>query len=291
MYSAAVLWGVNTGTGKSLVGYTLGRIYGKNFTEIGDKELQDDRNEWAVGKQFVMGDDVTGQDQRKYADKLKKMITQLFMRIDQKYVPSYEIKDVINYLFTSNHPDAFFLEDDDRRNFVHEVSATAKPREWYQAYMAWLKAGGAEALFHHLLNLDLKGMTAEDRAPNTNARQAMISDGLSDIGRWVRRLRDDPDHVLRVGNVGLKGDLWSSQELLRLYDPEGKHRVTIGGLGKELKRAGFRQAYNGMPVPTSNGQQRLFAIRSRERWPDANVKAVREHYDATRGDVKKIGKY
>lgn len=291
MYSAAVLWGVNTGTGKSLVGYTLGRIYGKNFTEIGDKELQDDRNEWSIGKQFVMGDDVTGQDQRKYADKLKKMITQQKMRIDQKYVPSYEVIDVINYLFTSNHPDAFFLEDDDRRNFVHEVSSAAKPREWYQAYMAWLKAGGASALFHHLLNLDLKGMTAEDRAPNTNARQAMISDGLSDIGRWARRLRDDPDHVLRLGNVILKGDLWSSQELLKLYDPEGKHRVTIGGLGKELKRAGFRQAYKGMPVLTSNGQQRLFIVRSKEKWPDAQVKAVREHYDATRAVQIKSGKY
>lgn len=291
MYSAAVLWGVNTGTGKSLVGYTLGRIYGKNFTEIGDKELQDDRNEWAIGKQFVMGDDVTGQDQRKYANKLKKMITQQKMRIDQKYVPSYEVIDVINYLFTSNHPDAFFLEDDDRRNFVHEVSSAAKPREWYQAYMAWLKSGGASALFHHLLNLDLKGMTAEDRAPNTNARQAMISDGLSDIGRWARRLRDDPDHVLRLGNVILKGDLWSSQELLKLYDPEGKHRVTIGGLGKELKRAGFRQAYKGMPVLTSNGQQRLFIVRSKEKWPDAQVKAVREHYDATRAAQNKSGKY
>ena len=291
MYSAAVLWGVNTGTGKSLVGYTLGRIYGKNFTEIGDKELQDDRNEWAIGKQFVMGDDVTGQDQRKYADKLKKMITQQKMRIDQKYVPSYEVIDVINYLFTSNHPDAFFLEDDDRRNFVHEVSSAAKPREWYQAYMVWLKAAGASALFHHLLGLDLKGMTAEDRAPNTNARQAMISDGLSDIGRWARRLRDDPDHVLRVGNVILKGDLWASHELLKIYDPEGKHRVTIGGLGKELKRAGFRQAYKGMPVLTSSGQQRLFIVRGKEKWPDAALKAVREHYDATRVLQAKAGKY
>lgn len=292
MYTAAVLWGVNTGTGKSLVGYTLGRIYGKNFTEIGDKELQDDRKEWAIGKQFVMGDDVTGQDQRKYADKLKKMITQQKIRIDQKYVPSYEVIDVINYLFTSNHPDAFFLEDDDRRNFVHEVIAVAMAREWYQDYMKWLdKEGGAAALFHHFLHLDLKGMTAEDRAPNTVARQSMISDGLSDIGRWVRRLRDDPDYVLRIGNVGLKGDLWSSQELLKLYDPEGKHRVTIGGLGKELKRAGLRQVYGGRPIVTPHGQQRLFAVRNSDKWEKADSKALREHYAATRCEQTRSNKF
>ena len=119
----------------------------------------------------------------------------------------------------------------------------------------------------------------------------MISDGLSDIGRWARRLRDDPDHVLRVGNVILKGDLWASHELLKIYDPEGKHRVTIGGLGKELKRAGFRQAYKGMPVLTSSGQQRLFIVRGKEKWPDAALKAVREHYDATRVLQAKAGKY
>lgn len=283
MYTAAVLWGVNTGTGKSLVGYTLGRIYGKNFTEIGDKELKDERNEWAVNKQFVMGDDVTGHDQRQYADKLKRMITQQKMRIDQKYIPSYEIIDVINYLFTSNHPDAFFLEDDDRRNFIHQVMGGPLAREFYREYMVWLNGGGAAALFDHLLRLDLQGMSAEDRAPDTEARRAMIEDGLSDVGSWVRRLRHEPDMVLKLGEVSLTGDLWAATELLRLYDPEAKSRVTAGGLAKEMKRAGIKQAYDGMQVKTSVGQQRLFMIRNADKWKKASGAALAEHYEATRG--------
>lgn len=286
MYTAAVIWGQRTGTGKSLIGYTLGRIYGEGFTEIGDKELKDDRNEWAICKQFVMGDDVTGHDQRQYADKLKKMITQRKMRIDQKYVPSYEVMDVINYLFTSNHPDTFFLEDDDRRNFIHQVLNGPLEREFYKAYMAWLNSTGPSALFHHLLNLDLKGMCAEDRAPVTNARQAMIDDGLSDLARWVRNLRDDPDRVLRLGDIALRGDLWPSIELLKIYDPEGKSRVTSSGLSKELKRAGMKQAYDGMQIPTCNGQHRLFIIRNHAKWDgQLRVTVLREHYDSTRGSV------
>jgi len=291
MYTASVLWGINTGTGKSLIGYTLGRIYGRNFTEIGDVELKDDRNEWAINKQFVMGDDVTGQDQRHYADKLKKMITQLSMRIDQKYVPSYTVRDCITYLFTSNHPDTFFLEDDDRRNFVHEIRVSPMAREFYKTYMEWLNGDGPAALFHHLLNLDLKGMSAEDRAPDTSARRAMIEDGLSDLGRWARRLRDDPEYVLKLGDVKLSGDLWSSADLLRLYDPEQKRRVTVGGLGKELKRAGFKQCYGGMPLSTNNGQQRLFIVRNIDTWIHAKSTALKVHYDSSRAGLSKLKKF
>lgn len=292
MYTAAVLWGVATGTGKSLTGYTLGRIYGKNFTEIGDGELQDDRNEWAVNKQFVMGDDVTGHDQRKYADRLKKMITQREMRIDQKYVPSYTVRDVIAYLFTSNHPDAFFLEDDDRRNFVHEIAGGPLPREFYREYMKWLDGDGPAFLFHHLLHLDLKGMSAEDRAPDTSARRAMVEDGLSDLGRWVRRLRDDPEACLKLGDAALAGDLWSASDLIRLYDPEGRGKATAGGLSKELKRAGFRQAYGGMPVRTTSGQQRLFIVRNPDEWTVVtSSKPLADHYDKSRGPLQKSKKF
>lgn len=284
-YTAAVLWGVRTGTGKSLAGVALGRIYGHNFTLIGDQELQDGKNAWTIGKQFVMGDDVTGQDQRRYADRLKKMITQPEVRVDQKYVPAYTMRDVINYLFTSNHPDAFFLEDDDRRNFVHEVTGSPLPREFYlDEFVPWMEGEGPSALFYHLLRLDLGGRRAEDRAPETAARASMVEDGLSDLGRWARRLRDDPDLCLRLGDAKLDGDLWSATDLVKIYDPEGRGKVTAGGLGRELKRAGFRQVYGGMPVRTTGGQARLFAVRNVDTWAEVKAQpALASHYDTTRG--------
>lgn len=290
-YSCAVLWGRRTGTGKSLVGYSLGRIYGENFTEIGDHELEDAKCAWAACKQFVLGDDVTGQEQRKYSERLKKMITQEKIRIDIKYVPSYTVRDLINYLFTSNHPDAFFLEDDDRRYFVHEVTADPMAKQFYTDYVAWLDNGGAAALFDHLLRLDLTGRDPSDRAPHTNARDAMIEDGLSEMGRWVRRLRDDPSVVLRLGGAELTGDLWSAADLLRLYDPDGRGRATSGGLGKELKRAGIAQACGGMPVRTAAGQNRLFAVRDAGVWTKAEPSAAAKHYAATRLPSEKIKKF
>lgn len=284
MYTCAVIWGSRHGTGKSLVGTTLHRIYGRNYALIGDEQLEDSKNAWAEKKQFVMGDDVTGQEQRRYADRLKAMITREEVRIDVKYVPTYTVRDVLNYYFTSNQPDAFFLEDDDRRNFVHEMAGGPLPDEFYASYRAWLDGTGPRHLFAHLLALDLEGMEPQHKAPRTSARDAMIEDGLSDLGRWVRQLRDDPDSCLRLGAAKMPGDLWSAADLRQLYDPEGRTRVTAGGVGRELKRAGLRQAYGGMPVKTASGQARLFACRNADQWLRCSSgRKIAEHYDSTRG--------
>jgi hypothetical protein len=38
-FTLPLLWGRTHGTGKSLVGYSLGKVYGRNFTEISDEDL------------------------------------------------------------------------------------------------------------------------------------------------------------------------------------------------------------------------------------------------------------
>src|ERR1044072_7309831 len=40
MYSAAVMHGIYHGTGKSLIGFMMGKIYGRNFTEV-SKDMLD----------------------------------------------------------------------------------------------------------------------------------------------------------------------------------------------------------------------------------------------------------
>jgi hypothetical protein len=267
MFTSAALHGIRHGTGKSLVGYTMGRIYGKNFTEIKEADLHSGFNEWAEGKQFVLGDDVTGSNKRQDADLLKKMITQQELRINPKYVASYVVPDCMNYLFTSNQPDAFFLEDDDRRHFIHEVTVGPLPDQFYIDYTNWLSEGGASAIFHYLLNYDLNGFNPAAHAFKTAAKERMIADVRSDLGSWVRSLVTSPDHHLKVGEMALTQDLFTSAELLSLYDPSGGTGTTANGLGRELRRAGVPQVLQGKPIRLPTGAQvRLYAIRRPERW-------------------------
>ena len=258
LYSAVVVWGRVQGTGKSLLGYCMKRVYGTNFAEIRDQDLQGSFNGWAENRQFVMGDEITGGDKRGSADRMKAMITQQQLRVNVKFVPEYVVPDRVNYYFTSNHPDAFFLEDTDRRFFVHEAPEVPRPPEWYRAFVRWLNGEGGPALRYHLEHLDLGDFAPEDHAPSTESKREMIMDSQSELGAWVRALVDDPDTVLRAGGMVIPYSVWTTSELLLLYDPEGSKKVATPGMGRELKRAGVVSLGRGR---TNEGKFALWACR------------------------------
>ncbi len=267
MYTSAVIWGLHHGTGKSFVGYSLFKIYGSNAIEIKDENLQGGFNDWAENKQFVMGDEITGGDKRSSSDRLKSIITQQQLRINAKYIPAYVVPDCINYYFTSNHPDSFFLEDKDRRMFIWEVVAPPLPDSFYREYEDWIgkpnEAGpGVGALMHHLMTLPLGDFDPKARAPETASKTDMTRLGRSDLGAWVAMLKESPDSVLKIGGAVVPFALMRSEDMLRLYDPEGRGRVSVNGFSRELRRQGVAQVYNGNGVPTkTDGQVRLWAVR------------------------------
>lgn len=292
MYSAAVMHGIFHGTGKSLVGFMMGRIYGKNFTEISRDMLESGANDWAEAKQFVLGDEVTGSSKREFNDRLKKMITQEKMRINIKYVPQFDIMDYINYLFTSNHPDAFFMEDNERRYFIHEVKVKPLDAAFYDQFDEWMKRGpGPSAVFDHLLRLNVGDFNPRAPALKTRAMTRMIQDTKSDLGGWVQRLIDDPDSVLKVGHISLDKDLFTNRELLAIYDPEQRTGTTANGLGRELRRSGIPLAYDGNPIPGPLGPDRYYIVRNKEPWTHADRKSIIKHIEETTKQRKTSKKF
>ena len=279
MFTAAILYGIHHGTGKSQVGYSLGAVYGKNFSEIKQDDLHGNFNSWAKERQFILADDITGSNKREDADVMKKMITQKSLRVNAKYVPEYELPDCLNYLFTSNSIDALYLEDSDRRYFVHEVKVEPLDEDFYIEYDTWLKyEGGAAALFHYLRNLpDLDLFNPAAPAMRTKAKERMTMDGLSDLGTWVRTLREAPDTILRLGQAPLPADLYSNKELVQLYDVNGTTKISAAGMGRELTRAGFAQVNDGAPVALPMLRDRFYIVRNREHWEKATPAQVREH--------------
>lgn len=291
LFTAVVMFGTRHGTGKSLIGLTMGQIYGSNFSEISQADLESGFNEWAIGKQFVLGDDVTGSDRRAHADQLKKMITQKELRVNQKFVPTYVVPDCLNYYFTSNQPDAFFLEDDDRRYFVHEVTQAPLQQEFYRSYATWLSCGGAGYLFDYLLNLSLGDFDPTAPALKTAARDNMVLDVKSDLGGWVARLLKDPNNMLRMGELTLQSDLYTNKQLLALYDPTNRTNTTANGLGRELRRAGVQHVLRGAQVRTEDGLDRYYILRNIDKWLAATLTDVKKHLAEQQSAEQKLPKY
>lgn len=290
MYTCAMIWGTTQGTGKTLVGETLMRIYGENGELIDADHLSGAFNSWAEHRQFILGEEITGTDRRRDSDRLKGMISRERVRINAKYRPEYTIRDCVNYYFTSNHPDALFLEDTDRRGFIHEAPKKPLPLSFYRAqYDPWLRTTGPAAVFDHLLRLDLGSFDPNAPALDTRAKREMIRDVKSDVGLWVAQLLEDPDGTLHGLPERIRSSaLFTTSELLRAYDPIGAGRVTLNGIGRELKRAGVTVANRGATISTTAaGPQRLLIIRDHERWEHANPKRCAEHFDTLRIGVAK----
>jgi len=279
MASAVVMWGASQGTGKTLCGHTLMRLYGDNATEVKDADLADARFAWAENKQFVLADDITGQNNRKQANMFKTMTTQKTLHINPKYVPSYTVPDRINYYFTSNDPDAFYLDDGDRRFFIHEVLSNRLPEDLRKRYIAWMnKPDSMRHLFHYMLTLDLGEFDPQAAALNTAAKHDMTHISKSELGVWVFRLKHEPDHT--IGSK-LKGDLFTAEELHAVYDPLGDKRASANALAREMKRAGFirLQRAGGSGIRVAGRQLKLYAIRNIDKWRKATLQQIVEHYE------------
>jgi len=280
MASAAVMWGVTHGSGKTLVGHTLMKLYGVNSTEVKDADLEDARFEWAEDKQFVLADDVTGHDNRKLSRRFMTMITQKQIRLNIKYVPSYTIPDCINYYFTSNDPDAFFMDDEDRRFFIWEVLAGKLPVELRKRFVAWRESTeGQEALMYYMSNLPLGDFDPQAEAMQTSAKKEMTRISKSELGVWVSNLKESPETFL---NGKLKGDLFTAEELHALYDPLGDKRATPNAMARELKRAGFKAPATGSPLNIGTGMRRAYAIKNPDYWKAATWGKAVEHYVESR---------
>jgi len=140
--TAVLLHSTAHGIGKSFIGYLMGEIYGANFVVIDHEAMNTNYNGYVVNRQFILGEEITGGNSRSAADRLKNMITREKIHVNIKYEPEYDIQDLANYLLTSNHVDALYLEDDDRRAVVHTVNGDVRPFAFYKAIDIWRTNGG-----------------------------------------------------------------------------------------------------------------------------------------------------
>lgn len=283
MFSAVIVYGRTQGTGKTLVGYTLGDIYGSNFTKVSSAQLHSQYNDWAENKQFILGDEISGSDKRAEADAIKTLITQEAISVNKKYISTYSLPDCANYYFTSNHPDSFFIEDKDRRYAVLEVEhEDPLPQEFYKKYDAWRKGGGAAHLFYHLLERKIStDFNPRGPAFSTSARRAMSDLGKSDLGAWCSDLAENPDAKLRLGQVKYTRDLFTARELLDMYEAETGQsgKVTTNGMARALAAAGFSAANKGVKIRRGGVTAKYFIVRNKELLKRAPLNSLHKNLD------------
>ncbi len=258
--TAVVLWSTKQGVGKSMIGETIGMIYGNHFRTVASTELHSTFNGWMKDCQFVLGEENSSSDQRADANRLKFLITAATTFVNEKHQPAIELTNCMNFLFTSNHADAFYLEDADRRFFIWEIGADRKSDQFYANFIDWRdNLGGLAALMDHLMNLDLTGFLPKGNAPETEAKQEMIRQSKTDVERWLTDVLEDPASV----KDAFGKEIAHLNDITETYCRERRCRATSTAVSRALRRVCNHAKRR---VMTRKRRQNLISLTNHEKW-------------------------
>jgi hypothetical protein len=290
LYTAMLVWGKGQGTGKTLIGELMEAIYGRNFGTVDHDQLSSPFTEWAHDKQFILGDEISIGDKRGLANKLKDMITRRSVIINIKNRKTYRVRDCINYYFTSNSESALYIENADRRYFIHHVDQQTLDKEEYIAIRKWWDSGGAARLFYYFQNeVDLTGFEPTAHAPITHAKLEMAVAGRSEIEDWAHDLVRDPDSILRGDKTF---DLWRTEDLLDVWEAKDGRKGKAGNkaLSAALSNAGAFRIANGQNGAIINGaRSRLWALRNVDQYRKMGAAPAGKMYEAERPQQRIVG--
>lgn len=249
------------GTGKTALGILLKRIIGAaNVAEPSPDELRERWTKWQEGASLAIVEELMTNGRLELANKLKPVITNETLRIEDKGMPLYSIPNHLNMLCFTNHRNAVRLEEGDRRWLV--IFSPSKPQDtaYYRRLWAFIESPEGPAAWKHRLERHVPELEPKGRAPMTAAklemREASKTDVESTVAEWMES---------RTGP--LCDDLFRFDDAWRALDRSSRpHKMA---LTLALKSVGCvqhpRQTNKSLPAVS------LWSVTDHEKWEKAGA--------------------
>ena len=194
------------GTGKSWLRMLLQTILGnKNVGVVTAEQINSPFKPWATGSMVCIFEELrlSGHNRHATANAIKPLITDKTVRVERKYVDSYEMDNVTNYAALTNYPDAIPLDDTDRRWCVMRTGLLDDITDARDAYFRSLWDGlglfGADIRAYFGQYMMQEGFRNMGTAPMTAAKQLMIATE-----------KDEHDHTQLQDFIDAGGGRWST---------------------------------------------------------------------------------
>ncbi|MXQ07891.1 hypothetical protein GQ651_08535 [Alphaproteobacteria bacterium GH1-50] len=255
IHFALLLQGMQ-GTGKTAVGTLMKRIVGTaNVAEPSPDELKSQWTKWQEGASLALVEELMMNGRLELANKLKPVITNETLRIEDKGAPLYSIPNHLNMLCFTNHENAVRLEEGDRRWLV--LFSPAEPRDdaYYSRLFDFIEGDGP-ARWLRRLQAHEPALNPKGRAPETAAKAAMREASLTDVESTVREW-------MASGTGPMANDLFRFDDAWGMLSGRShKSNLTLA-----LKAVGCvkhtRQTNEGLPKVV------VWSCRNHEKWENA----------------------
>ena len=174
------------GTGKGSLFRLLKTIWRHTTLQVSDVAHVIGNFNAAIERNYVVCmDEALFSGDRKALDRLKSMVTESTVTIEQKYQPRRSISSYHRFFAASNHKHFAQVEADDRRFAFFQVSDARKGDHayWDNVHKAIDDPAVIAAMVHEMLSLDLTNFNVRQR-PKTEAHMDQRLKSLSGFDRY-----------------------------------------------------------------------------------------------------------
>lgn len=254
------------GTGKSAIGELMLRIIGKgNVRKPSNDEVIGRWTSWQEGAQLAILEELMTVGRLDVVNRLKPLITEPTLRIEEKYQSTYSIDNYLNLLCFTNHKDAVKIERGDRRWFIVFSPAKPRDRDYYASLFRQISGDGAAHVLHWLMARELGNFDAKGHAPATSAKEQMRELTVSEAEAMLIELYRDEAPPFEF-------DLLSLEDLVDAL-PQRVQRSTknLGALCRKFLEdvvgaVQHKRNTNTRGTAGAVAKQRLWSIRNHGKW-------------------------
>ena len=283
----ALLLQGSQGTGKSFFAVMMQLLLGTGVTNLEPSAIEGRFTGWAHGSTLIVIEEIriSGTSKFTVLDRMKPFISNATVVIEEKGRDHRTVPNFSSYLLFTNHKDAIPIGDGDRRYCA--IFGRVQSEE--QLYAELDGQSGAAAYFDKLFtavqhNADAlacyfgarvisPNFHAKGRAPETGARQEMISYALSPD----RLALEDAisRHSCAVINHWIVDVTW----LNRLATAEGEVLPTGAGLSRILLEMGYAAIEGRRMRIKKTGTKHYVWIKIGHKQPEMIKNAMRQFHD------------
>jgi hypothetical protein len=296
LYSIPLLWSETEGSGKSIAGELLLRMYGVNGFELNDPDrLFDNFNSWGERRQFVLVNEIHTGDARKRINRLKNLATSETIEINIKNKPHYSIRDVVNYLTTSNYPDALYMTNKSRRFLVLHVTEARLEERFTEELHEWkLDTAGSELLYYGLRYRIAESFKPRRPAPWSADNAEMAAESASALERYCQQIvgtdRCPSSSAVEGVSVYATQDLFTGSDIAALYNMDHREHANSVSAGRALAKAGAKPLGKQGRIKVNGTPERIYATGDFEHYQRVsaeNPAQIADAYLSQRADTKR----
>jgi len=170
--SVALVLRGERGTGKGVFAQIIGKLLGQHFLHLTSPDVLTGRfNRILQNRPLVYADESFWAGDKKAESRLKTLITEDRIIVEEKYLPAYTVPNVMHLVIAGNDYWVVPAGRNERRFAVFNMSNEhLQDRAYFRALLDQMENGGYEALLYELQNFDLNACGVDPHvAPVTEA--------------------------------------------------------------------------------------------------------------------------